>query len=100
MSNDVTAAREFAKHIHVNQIHLGAAVELVGDFLQQEFEGPSRLAGSRYQFVIDPQLALVAILPDGFTPEPGVQYRVKGKLQATGQFGAFPGLLIQTVDRK
>ncbi|HZZ29715.1 MAG TPA: hypothetical protein VFE46_17090 [Pirellulales bacterium] len=99
MPNDIDIAREFAKRIHVDGMHHDANVELIGHFHQLPYAGVEKLAGNSYQFVVDPQLALVAILPDEFIPEPAISYRITGKLTATGHLGLFPGVRVQTFAR-
>ncbi len=90
--------RDFAKNINVDGRHEGDEVLAVGSFLKQEFQGVVKAAGGQYQFVIEDDLALVAIVPEGFVPGEGSRYRVTGVLRGMGEFGLFPGIEIHKME--
>ena len=94
---DIEKIRDFAGNIHVDGRHEGDEVTATGSFIAQQFPGVAAVAGSKYQFVIQDDLALVAILPRGFLPMEGARYNVTGSLRGVGEFGMFPGIEIAQI---
>lgn len=98
MSTDNEIASSFAGRLNVDGLNAGRRVTLDGTFRPIGLAGPASLARSGFQFFIDDTLALVAALPDGVMPEADVRYRVSGTLEGVGEFGLFPGIVIDAVE--
>ena len=94
MSNDSELARAFADHLNVDGLYNCTRVTLVGTFESIDLPGVARLAASDYRFVVEKDLALVAILPKGISPELGAIYEAVGVLQGVGFEGVCPGFVI------
>ena len=95
------ALLEFIESVRSDPIpHLGRYGEVTGTFNKIEFEGVAELAGSDYQIVLDaPEgRALVAILPDSFTPELGKRYCLTGTLAAVGAHVSMAGIEVEKIE--
>lgn len=89
---------EFMDSIHQEKIlHVGTRGEVSGTFNQIPFPGVAKLSGSDYQLVLtEPkERALVAILPQGFTPDLEKEYRLVGRLAAVGHEGLMAGIEVE-----
>jgi hypothetical protein len=98
MKTDSDIARLFADRVNIDGQFEGARVTLTGAFEAIGLAGLARLAASDFRFVSG-IVGLVAVLPDGVSPELGVGYSITGVLKGVGEFALFPGIVIDELKR-
>lgn len=85
------------ENIHKELKYEGEVVTVDGSFQKQQFDGVAKLSHGDYQFVIEGQRALVAVIDFDFEFVESKTYNITGTLACVGEFGLFPGIKVKEI---